>query len=278
MRSLTLRKIAVVAVVPLALGSLAACGSSNGGSTTAADPAGSSSTTPSTAPSASAATAGSRMSSADFLALAKAAAGKITTVKVDMVGEMSSAGKYSMKGAMDVTGDQPAMDVTMSMGSAGLSDVEMRLVDNVVYLNLGTMTQDKFVKFDLSDANSPLGQLSSSLDQLDPAKMMSEMSPDVFRAVRFVGSDADGRHYRATLVTAKAPQVKGLPSTSTSSLPKTMRYDTWLDDQGRFSKFEVSVPGYLDLTAHYTDYGAPVHVVAPPASQITTMPGGTTNS
>jgi hypothetical protein len=52
-----------------------------------------------------------------------------------------------------------------------------------------------------------------------------------------------------------------------------MAYDTWLDDEGRFTKFAVSVPNYMKMTAHYTDYGADVNVTAPPASQITQLPG-----
>ena len=278
MRSLTLRRTAVAAVVPLALGTLAACGNDNSSSSTAADPQSPALSTPSDtgSPTDTGTTAGSAVTSADFLKMAQAAAGKLTTVKVDMVGEVSG-GSYTMKGAMDLTGDKPAMDMTMSMGSAGLTGIEMRLVDGVMYMNLGSMTQDKFVKFDLSDPGNPLGQLSSSLDQLDPSKMMADMSPGVFKHVTFVGSDAGGRHYRATLVTAKAPQLKGLPSTATANLPKSMRYDTWFDEQGRFSKFVVSVPNYMRMTAHYTDYGAAVHIVAPPASQVTEMPGSTTS-
>ena len=92
-----------------------------------------------------------------------------------------------------------------------------------------------------------------------------------FRHVTYVGTDSAGKHYHAVLVTAKSSELKGLPAST--KLPKTMAYDAWLDSQGRFSKFVVSVPKYLKLTATYTDYGAPVHVTAPPASQITAMPG-----
>jgi hypothetical protein len=270
------RGAALAAVVPLALGTLAACGNGSDSSSTAADPAAPSSSSSSTTTSDASTAPGSKISGADFLALAKAAAGKLTTVKVTMVGDVSGQ-QYTMKGAMDMTGAKPAMDLTMDLSSSGMTGLEMRLVDGVMYMNMGQMTQNKFVKFDLSDPNSPLGDLSSSLDQLDPATMMGAMSADVFKNVSFVGTDSTGRHYRATLVTAKAPQVKGLPPTATASLPKTMKYDTWFDDQGRFSKFVVAVPQFMRMTATYSDYGVPVHVAAPPASQITSLPGTTGN-
>jgi hypothetical protein len=268
MHSLTLKQAVLGALVPLALGSLTACGGS--GSSTAAE-APQSPSSSSSSPSSST-TSGSAVSSADFVSLMKGAAAKITTAKVAMTGEASGQG-YTMKGAMDLTGDKPAMAMTMNMGSSGLSGVEMRLVDGTVYMSLGSMTQGKFVKFDLDDPNSPLASLSSSLGQLDPSQMMAQMDPDVFSHVTYVGSDSSGKHYHATLVTAKAPQVKGLPASATANLPKTMSYDAWLDGQGRFSKFVVLVPKYMKVTATYTDYGSAVDVKAPPASQITQLPG-----
>lgn len=272
MRSLTLRRTALVAVVPLALGTLAACGG-NDSSSTAADPAAPSSTS-SSAATAGDTTPGSKVGGAEFLKLAQAAAGKLTTVKVSMTGDVSGS-QYSMNGAMDITGAKPAMTMKMTMGAGMTGD--MRLVDGIMYMNLGSASQNKFVKFDLSDPNNPLGQVSSSLDQLDPSKMMSDMSPEMFKGVTFLGSDSTGRHYRATLVTAKAPQVKGLPASATANLPKTMQYDTWFDDQGRFSKFVVAVPNFMRMSATYTDYGAPVDISAPPSADIIEMPGMTGN-
>jgi hypothetical protein len=267
MPSLTVRRAAVAALVPLALGSLTACGS---GDSSASDQPGSGSQT--SASGGQVTTASSSVSSVAFVRLLHGATAKITTVHVAMTGDTSGA-SYTMKGAMDLTGRKPAMDLTMSLASSGLTGIQMRLVDGMVYLSLGSMTKGKFVKFDLHDPNNPLGSLSSSLDQLDPATMMGEMKPDVFRHVTYLGSGAAGRHYRATLVTSKAPQLKGLPSSATVALPKTMTYDAWLDSQGRFSKFVVSVPKVMKLTADYTDYGGSVHITAPPPSQITSMPG-----
>jgi hypothetical protein len=279
MKSLTLRKAALAAVVPLALGSLAACGGGQGSSTNADDPQAptspstSSSSSPDASDSSAPATSGSSVTSADFLKLMQTAGSKITTAKVSMTGDASGQ-TYTMKGAVDLTGDKPAMDLMMNMASSGLSCIEMRLVGGSMYMSLGSMTQGKFVKFDLDDPNSPLGSLSGSLDNLDPSKVMGDLSADAFKNVTYVGSDASGKHYRATLLTAKSPQIKGLPSSATANLPKTMNYDVWLDSQGRFSKFQAVIPNALKMTALYTDYGTSVHITAPPASQITELPTG----
>lgn len=279
MRSLTLRRTVLAAVVPLALGSLAACGNSD--STNAADPQAKSpsSSSPdadrSSAPAGSTATpaAGAKISSGDYLQLLKDSMSKTSTVKVAMTGDVSG-GSYTMKGAMDLTGDDPAMDITMDMSSAGLSGVEMRLVDRTMYMSMGSMTQGKFVKFDLDDPNGPLGSMGKTLDQLDPGKFVSQMGPGAFRGITFVGSDQYGRHFHATAVTAKSTaQLQGLPSSATANLPKTMGYDIWLDSEGRLSRVVVSVPRFMKMTMRYTDYGADVNITAPPASQITTIPG-----
>jgi hypothetical protein len=285
MKSLTLRRAALTAVAPLALGSLAACGGGSGSSATAADtqpPSSQTSATTSSTPSSSdssdssdsptPAASGSAVSSADFVKLMQAAGAKITTAKVAMTGDESGQ-TYTMKGTVDLTGDKPAMDLTMNLASSGLNGIEMRLVGNTMYMSLGSMTQGKFVKFDLNDPNGPLGSLSGSLDNLDPSKIMGDLGADSFKKVTYVGSDASGKHYRATLVTAKSPQIKGLPSSATANLPKTMAYDVWLDSQGRFSKFEAVIPKTLKMTALYTDYGTPAHITAPPASQVTQLPG-----
>lgn len=271
MRSLTLRRAAVAAVVPLALGSLAACG--NGGSTSASDPqAGSPSGAHS--PKSTTPKAGSKVSGADYVHLLQASMSKTTTARVSMTGAVSG-GSYSMKGVMDLTGDKPAMDITMDLSSSGLTGIETRLVDGVMYVSMGSMTQGKFLKFDLGDPNSPLGSLGTSLDQLDPGKFVSHLNSGAFRHITFVGSDQDGRHFHATALTAKSTtQLKGLPSSVMANLPKTVDYDTWLDGQGRLSKVVVTVPTYGKMTMRYSDYGADVNITAPPASQVTELPTG----
>ena len=271
MRTLTFRRAAVAAALPLALGSLAACGNDDS-SATAGDPGAAASSAPTDAGAEP--QAGSAVSSTDFLALVKTAAQKTTTDKVAMTIDTSGGQTITMQGEMDLTGDKPAVQMTMDMSSAGLDQVEMRLVDGVMYMSMGHLTNGKFVKFDLSDPKSPLGSLSSSLDNLDPAQMVGQLGPGAFRHVTYVGSDDAGRHYRATLVSKNSAMLKGLPSSALASVPKTMAYDVWLDSEGRFAKFQVLLPKMSKMTATYSDYGIDLDIKAPEPSQVTDMPLG----
>lgn len=272
MRTLNIRRAAVAAALPLALGSLAACGNDDS-SATAGDPGAATSSAP-TGNASAEPQAGSTVSSADFLGLMKTAARKNTTDKVAMTIDTSGGQTVTMKGEMDLTGDKPAVQMTMDMSSAGLDQVEMRLVDGIMYMNMGQLTNGKFVKFDLSDPKSPLGSLSSTLDNLDPAQMVGQLRPSAFRHVTYVGSDAAGRHYRATLVAKNSAMLKGLPPSALANVPKTMAYDVWLDGEGRFAKFQVLVPKASKMTATYSDYGIDLDISAPDPSQVTDIPLG----
>jgi hypothetical protein len=260
MRTQTLRKAAAVAVLPLALSSLAACGS-NSSSTTAADPQASTSTP---APPA----AGKTVDSAQFLAQVKAAAKKITTAKYNL--KMNFSGRpVSADGALDMTGDSPAMQMSMDLGMG--TPTVMRLVGGAMYIAVPGQA-DKFMKVDLNDPNGPLGGLGDTLGSVDPQAMMDQMSPAAFKKVTYDGTDSVGKHYTVLLDTSAIPMLKGMPGSATSSIPKTMNYDLWLDDQGRMTQFKMLIKKVLSMKMTYSDFGSAVHVVAPDPSQVESMP------
>src|SRR3954470_22663966 len=169
MHSLTLRKAALAAVVPLALGSLAACGNGDDGSQTAADPGASS-----TSPSASSTPTDTSSPSSDggddpgravdpaaFVDTLKAAAKAITTarftVSMGLVGQSVDA-----KGAVDMTGDKPAMQLSMDLSGMG-TPTDMRIVDGVIYIQDPTSGGGKYLKMDLSDPNGPFAGMGDAL-------------------------------------------------------------------------------------------------------------------
>jgi hypothetical protein len=277
MRSLTLRTAAVGAIAPMALGTLAAC--SSNGSATAADPqapsssagAPSSSTTPDSGKS------GRPVDPAAFVNRVKAAAQDLTTAHFTMKMDLAGQSVYA-KGALDMTGDQPAMQISMDLTGMG-TPTDMRLVDGVMYIQDPTSGTGKYIKMDLSDPNSPLGDLGDALGSYNPNEMVGKLSPAAFKKVTDLGSESMGgrqlEHYRVVLDTGAATQMFGnLPSTA--SLPKTVNYDLWLDSQDRMARFTVLLKKVSRMTASYTDYGADIHITAPPASQVVAMPSGST--
>jgi hypothetical protein len=277
MRSLTLRKAAIAAVVPLALGSLAACG--NGDSTTAADPQASTSDSPSSPSSSStpddteSSSTGEAVDPADFVATLKTAAKAVTTARFTM--SMDLGGQtVDAKGALDMTGDKPAMQLTMDLTGMGTPS-EMRMVDGVMYIE-PPGSGGKFVKVDLSDPSGPLGGYGDALTDYDPQSMINSMSPDAFKKVTDLGAETVGgqqlEHYRINLDTAAATKMfQNLPRSGAT--PKTLIYDLWLDSQSRLARFKMVVKGVSAVTATYSDYGAKVNITAPDPSDIVAVPG-----
>jgi hypothetical protein len=270
MRTLTFRTAAAGAVLPLALVSLAACGG-NSSNATATDPAASSPSTGAPTP-----TAGRTVDPAAFLEQVKGAATKITTAKFNM--KMDASGEaITATGAMDMTGNKPAVQMSMTIpGQSGA--MEMRMFGSVLYFQVPG-EDGKFVKMDLSDPNGPLGSLGGTLDNLDPQAMMSQISPDAFKKVTYVGTEnVDGqqlKHYAIVLDSAAATSMLGssLPSSATSSLPKTLAYDMYLDADGRMAQFKMNMPKLMTMTMTYSGFGDSVDIQTPDPSDITQMPG-----
>jgi hypothetical protein len=182
------------------------------------------------------------------------------------------------RGALDMTGDHPAMQLSMDLTGMG-TPTDMRIVDGVMYIQDPTTGGGKYFKMDLDDPNGPMGDMGDVFDSYNPDDMISRMSPAAFRKVTDLGGESIGgrrlEHYRVLIDTRAATQVfKNLPSTA--SLPKTMSYDMWLDGDSRMARFTMLMKKVSKVTATYSDYGADVHVSAPPASQVTTLPGSTT--
>jgi hypothetical protein len=277
MRSLTLRRAALAAVVPLALGSLAACGNGNDDSATAADPQATTTSTPDSQSSPTTTGDGSahERKSVDpdaFVAKLKNAARSITTARFTM--DMDLGGQsVSAKGAVDMTGDTPAMELSMDLTGMG-TPTEMRLVAGNMYIQ-APGSDGKYLKMDLSDPNGPLAGYGDSLLNYDPQSMINSMTGDAFKKVVDLGPETVGglkrEHYRVTLDTAAATKVFGnLPSTA--QVPKTLTYDMWLDGQGRMARFKMLLKNVTQVTATYSDYGADVHITAPAPSQVQAMP------
>jgi hypothetical protein len=280
MRIVTVRKAAVAAVLPLALSSLAACGSNNSRST-AGDPA----TTAPTSPTSSATDEGStpavskRVDSAKFLAMVKAGAQTLTTAKFKMSMDISGQ-LVTSDGALDMSGNTPAMKMSMDLTGMG-TPTEMTLIDGSMYIAMPG-SNGTFMKMDLNDPNGPLGSMGNTFGGIDPKSLLDQMSPDVFKKVVYRGTQTVGgqqlKRYTVTVDTGAVPMLKGMPKSSTASLPKTMTYDLWLDDQGRTARVKMLLKKVLSMTMSYTDFGAPVDIKAPDPAKVTSMPGTNTTS
>lgn len=258
-RPALVRRALAAAVLPLALTSLSACGSDEGAK---AEDSSASSTSSSAA--ADTPEAGSTVAPADFADLYRESFDHTTTahmtMKLAMMGQQLTG-----EGDVDYSQDKPAVAMTMDGAAFGGESLEVRMVDNVMYMNMGSMTQGKFVKMDLDAPNSPLGSLA---DSMDPSRSMDALE-SALDNVTYVGSDADGDHYRATVATSAMMKGMGQDVPPSVKLPKTMSYDAWFDSEGRFSRMVMDMGSMGTTQMRLTDFGADVTIEAPPASQIT---------
>jgi len=191
-------------------------------------------------------------------------------------------GKLTGSGEVDFTKEPAEMAVTMRVPAAGDTTMEVRLVDGLFYLSMGELTGDKLWKVDLVDPSGLLGGsgLGPMMKQLAPGQMLAG-AEDGIREVTYVGQeDVSGRqldHYRVTVDTAAmmramgdAMRGQGMPSAG--AMPKTVTYDLWLDEQDRLGRMDMDLPmggNEMSMRVEMTDWGAPVHIVAPPADQVT---------
>ncbi len=269
-RSLTLRRSLAALALPLTLGGLVACGSDDEG----ADPSASSSSATESEES-SEAEAGGEVDKAGFVDDLKAGLEASTTAKMTMHMDMGGQALHA-DGAVDYTTSPPQMAMTMESPAAAGESIEMRLVDEILYMNIGQMTGNKFIKYDLSDpSNLPPGmdQLTATMNPLAAFDSFEEG----VQSVVFVGDeDVDGEqlgHYEITVDTSKIEQFKDLQTQA--QLPETVAYDLWLDDEDRMRKMTMAMDmgsAPMEMEVEFADWGEPVDIAAPPASEIAKQP------
>ena len=274
MRTSPRRRLAVAsAVLPIALFSLAACGSDEGGdsasdtsSPSASADAGES---PSEPESSAAVAEGEEIDPADFVAEYKAAFEKSTTAHMTM--QTAGDAGFTAEGDIDYSTTPPSMEMTMSGAMAG-EGLDMRLVDGTFYMTVPN-GDGKYYSFDLSDPNNPLG--SDFTKQLNPATAFDSFE-DAITSVTLVGEeDVEGeqmRHYALVVDGTKIAGQAGAGAPA-GTLPDEIAYDVWLDSEGLFRKMESDMGPAGQLTMNIDDWGKDVSIEAPPKDQVTTMPG-----
>lgn len=258
------RRIAAAAIVLPAVLGVAACGKSESPAPAAGQTQASSAATTSDASAAGQ----PYKDKASFVAAMKAAGKNATTAHVTMA--MDAAGqKIAIAGDTKVDASNPAMKMTMDMGSS--MKLDMVLVDKKVYMKgFPGLAAGKWA---VVDSSSTLGkQLSSSLDQADPTKMYDQFGAAV-QDVKYVGEDTvDGEKtwkYDLTLDTT-AMQAQ-LPAAEKTKMPATITYTAWLDEKNQLRKVTFDLSG-VKAEMTMSKYGEPVDITAPPAADTVKAP------
>ena len=109
----------------------------------------------------------------------------------------------------------------------GEEPIEMRLVDGIMYMNMGSMSNDKFMKFDLSDPESlppGMGDLGRPDGPAGRVQGVRARPQDRSRSsARRTSTARSLQHYTLVMDTAKLESLKDLPAEA--GVPEEVAYD-----------------------------------------------------
>jgi hypothetical protein len=264
----TTRRFAVATIVLPAVLAITGCSSTD---TPAASPSqgSASAANPSTTSSSPTATAAEAPGGADkdaFIAALKAASSGTTSAHVEMV--LKADGQtIIMSGDTKVDAKDPAMQMTMDMGVAKL---DMILVDKVMYMQgMPGLEAGKWVKLDVTGEMGR--ELEKSLEQADPTKIYQTYERAI-TDVKLLGDETvDGEVLHQYQVTMDTKELGEAANDAGGSLPDTVAYTMWLDDEDHVRQVTYSLAG-VDAEMKMSRYGEPVNIKAPIAADVVEMP------
>jgi hypothetical protein len=266
------RRLTAIAAGAVLLAALAGCGSDDKADKpkAAAESSSTSATgSPTTSPSAEATTAG------DTGDAAAAGPGERLT-KSNLVPTMLAAmrEKKTAHMVMDIgssigaeadlryTGSGTDMRMSMDMGP---TKAVVILVDKVMYMQQSA--GGKYLKIDSSDPT--MGSILKQMSSLGPESSITAMR-GALKDVRYAGSDTvDGdkvSKYEVTVDTAAMADTLG-GAAGLGDLPKTLTYDLYVDQDHLMRRIDMTVQKQ-HITMRVSNWGKPVEIKAPPASQL----------
>lgn len=284
------RGIAVLSVASVGVFGLTACSddsdTTKDSSTAAFGTGGDSSDATDTADDAASDDAASEDTSSDDAA---SGAGDLTTENFAerLTAAALDAGSYSIDMTTEAAGTEATIsadveltdsttNMAMTMDQAGMT-MEIRIVDAIVYMNLGDLSGGKFVKVDPADESNPLaGQFEGFEEQLDPTASLQGFE-GAFTTVEKVGEpvDVDGvqaQQYTVVVDTTKVTgDLKEQAEAAGTALPPELTYEYWIDAQDRMVRTTSEVAGAtVDMT--FSGWGEDFGIAAPSDDEISTEP------
>ena len=233
------------------------------------------------------------------------ASGALSLV-ADAMNKADSAGSVKVTGTMTAPGMSqpmtlnaeeqysPSLALSMSMQVDGQAISEV-LVGDVIYMDYPELAPEldgkQWAEIDLSGIHGSLGSLSSLLDSARSENPTTQIAALVASGtVTKVGTETvDGQsttHYSGTLDASQllkassaesklsASQLSSLQSMLQTAGVTTAKIDTWIAADGlpvQETYSEQTSQGTVSGNLSMSDWGAPVSVGAPPASEVTNM-------
>ncbi len=187
----------------------------------------------------------------------------------------SSGMSLSAEGDMAFRGAKQDMAMTMDGSAFGTGSIEMRMVDQVLYLSMPPMTpKGKYVEIRPGDQSSPFAGMAGQMQGVDPRDTFKAFENGL-RKVDFVGEESvhgeDLEHYRLTVDFRAAAKAQGMPRMA--GMPRTVAYDMWLDDDALMRRVEFDMAQQISMVMEMSEWGEPVRIEAPSPRLIVEAPG-----
>ena len=205
----------------------------------------------------------------------KAAIEDQETAHVSMT-TISGGMSMGAEGDLAFRGDQQDMALTMDGAALGTGNIEMRMVDRVLYLSMPPMTpQGKFVEIRPGDTSSPFAGMTGKMQGLDPRDTFKAFEQGL-RRVEFVGEESVGgedlERYRLTVDLRAAAKAQGMPRTA--GMPRTVVYDLWLDEDALMRRVEFDMKQQVSMVMEMSKWGEPVDIEARDPARSSRRRGG----
>lgn len=254
------RRLAIAGLALVAAVGLAGCG-----------PTGTSTTSGSGAPAGSAAATGAAAGLTPEKELA-AAATKLgeqsMRIDMDMAGAMSMSGKADPKTGL--------AEMSMTLGALGDTKVELRKVGDDLFMKFGggmgkSLTKDSAKPWMHLDASKIAdGSSFNILPKDDPGGAKAMLA-----AMTGVQKTGD-RAFKGTLDLTKMPQYQKRGLDALGDKATKVPFTATADAEGRLTEMTMDMSGLGagsgKVKTTYSDFGTPVDVEAPPASQVGELP------
>ena len=260
------RNLSAIAAAALTVTALAGCGSDDEAKDAGATPTTSASTSPSESASAGADDSGDTAAAAPGERLTKdnLVATMLAAMREKKTAHMSMDIGSSISADADVRYSAGGTEMKMSM-DMGPTKAVVILVDGVIY-----MQQSAGGKYTKITKDTPgMAPLIDQMSGLSPDASVAAMK-GALQKVEYVGTDTvDGDEvskYHVTADTSALSQTLG-DSADVADLPATVTYDLYVDNDHLMRRIDLT-SGEQKIKMLVSDWGEPVDIEAPPASQI----------
>ena len=182
--------------------------------------------------------------------------------------------EIASSGDVMLDSDPKKMRMHLNM-SLGAQKFEMVLVDATVYMNMGAMTQDKYVRISTDDANPMATQLKAIFAQSNTAVQMKNASAAVTDFAVAGAEKVDGvdtTHYVLALDAKKLLAAQGVQPAQAAAIGDTIAYDLYIDGKDLVRRVVMDM-GATKVSMDYSKWGERARIEAPAADQLIDVPG-----